>query len=109
MSNKVSPRNKIIVEDIMAHFSPFLPITFLIVVVAKHHEILCLVEFYYWIGMSTMVMEVSICLSQIPEFCTSQYIAMTMAAFSQARKMPTIMWWELGKERDITLIFLGIR
>jgi hypothetical protein len=34
---------------------------------------------------------------------------MTMAAFSQARRMPTTVWWELGKERDITLIFPGIR
>jgi hypothetical protein len=34
---------------------------------------------------------------------------MTMAAFSQALWMPTIMWWELAKGRDITLIFPGIR
>jgi hypothetical protein len=59
--------------------------------------------------MFTMVMEVSIYLSQIPEFCTSQYIATTMAAFSQALWTPTIMWLEPGKGRDITLIFPGIR
>jgi hypothetical protein len=34
---------------------------------------------------------------------------MTMAAFSQARRMPTTVWWELGKGRDIMLIFPGIR
>jgi hypothetical protein len=59
--------------------------------------------------MFTMVMEVSIYSSQIPEFCTSPYIATTMAGFSQALQMPTIMWWELGKGRDIMLISLGIR
>jgi hypothetical protein len=69
----------------------------------------CLVEFCYWTGMFTMVMEVSTCLSQIPEFCTCQYIVMTMAASSQVRRMPTTVWWELGKGRDITLIFPGIR
>jgi len=36
-----------------------------------------------------MEMEVSICLSQIPEFSMYQYIAMTMAAFSQVQQMPT--------------------
>jgi hypothetical protein len=34
---------------------------------------------------------------------------MTMAAFSQVRRMPTTVWWELGEGRDIMLIFPGIR
>jgi hypothetical protein len=32
-----------------------------------------------------------------------------MAAFSQAQQMPTTVWLELGKGRDIMLIFPGIR
>lgn len=85
------------------------PSTCLILVVVLYEWSFCFVEFYCWTGMFTMVMEASICLSQIPEFSMYQYIAMTMAAFSQVQQMPTTVLQELAKGRDTMSIFLGIR